>query len=96
MRKGLHGEGKIVKKVSLLFVDGFNVISRWSVDIVCVVNEIVDMIFNHIKKSDIRNMWDDYDLINIMGLTINQIREFPLLKREEMLRKLRRTTDKTW
>jgi hypothetical protein len=46
--------------------------------------------FNPIKKCDIKNMWDDYDLINIKGLSINQIRELSPAKREEMLRKLRK------
>lgn len=84
----------IVERV--FYVDGFNLVSRWSGDIVYAVNEIVDTIFNHIKRSDIRNMWDDYDLINVMGLTINQIRELPLQKREELLRKLSRITEKSW
>ena len=41
-----------------------------------------------IKKIDIKNMWDDYDLINCMGLSIGQIRELPHYKREDLLRKL--------
>jgi hypothetical protein len=74
----------------IFYVDGFNSVARWSVDLTNAVVMIADMIFNQIKKNDIKNMWDDYDLINLRGLSINQIREFSPAKREEMLRKLRR------
>jgi hypothetical protein len=75
----------------IFYVDGFNPVARWSVDLTNVVVMITDTIFNQIKKNDIKNMWDDYDLINIRGLSINQIRELSPIKREEMLRKLRRS-----
>ena len=74
----------------LFYVDGFNPVARWSLDLTYSVVEITDSIFNKIKKSDIKNMWDDYDLINFRGLSINQIRELSTSKREEMLRKIRR------
>jgi hypothetical protein len=72
----------------LFYVDGFNSVARWSVDLTDAVVEIADSIFEKIKKNDIKNMWDDYDLINYKGLSINQIRELSSSKREEMLRKL--------
>jgi len=72
------------------FVDGFNPVARQSLDILYIVVDIADMIFEKIKKNDIKNMWDDYDLINYRGLTINQIRELSPFKREELLRKFRR------
>jgi hypothetical protein len=75
----------------LFYVDGFNSVARWSVDLTDVVVEIANTIFHQIKRSDINNMWDDYDLINVRGLSINQIRELSPTKREEMLRKLRRS-----
>jgi len=71
------------------YVDGFNPVARWSVDLTNAVVDIADDIFNKIKKSDIKNMWDDYDLINFRGLSINQIRELSTSKREELLRKFR-------
>jgi hypothetical protein len=74
----------------LFYVDGFNPVARWSVDIVDTVTDIADTIFEKIKRSDIKNMWDDYDLINHRGLSITQIRELSVPKREEMLRRLRR------
>jgi hypothetical protein len=74
----------------LFYVDGFNPVARWSLDLTNAVVEITDTIFEKIKRSDIKNMWDDYDLINYRGLSINQIRELSTSKREEMLRKLRR------
>lgn len=74
----------------LFYVDGFNPVARWSVDLTNAVVEITNTISNQIKKNDIKNMWDDYDLINVRGLSINQIRELPTSKREELLRELRK------
>ena len=74
----------------LFYVDGFNPVARWSYDLTNAVVDIADNIFDKIKKSDIKNMWDDYDLINYRGLSINQIRELSTFKREEMLKKLGR------
>jgi hypothetical protein len=85
---GLYINDKpIVERI--FYVDGFNPVARWSVDVVDAVVEIAEAIENKIKKSDIKNMWDDYDLINIRGLSINQIRELSPINRNEMLRKLR-------
>jgi hypothetical protein len=81
-------ENPIVER--LFYVDGFNPVVRWSLDIVNTVSEISDSILDKIKKSDIKNMWDDYDLINGLGLSINQIRELSSHKREEMLRRVNR------
>lgn len=78
----------IVERV--FYVDGFNPVSRWSMDVLYAVTEITDSIFDDIKKNDIRNMWDDYDMINELGVTINQIREFSIQQREDMLRRIRK------
>jgi len=78
----------IVERV--FYVDGFNPVARWSVDIVDAVTDICNNIYLQIKRSDVKNMWDDYNLINQMGLTITQIRELTLSKREEYIRKLRK------
>jgi hypothetical protein len=74
----------------MFYVDGFNPVARWSTDLINTVVTITDSIFNLIKRNDIKNMWDDYDLINVKGLSINQIRELSPGKREEILRKLKR------
>jgi len=88
-KMGLYiNENPIVERE--FFVDGFNPVARQSIDIVDVVTNIADIIFEKIKKSDKKNMWDDYDLINYRGLSINQIRELSSYKREEMLRRLRK------
>ena len=85
---GLYiNENPIVERE--FFVDGFNPVCRQSLDVIDTVIEIADQIFNKIKKNDIQNMWDDYDLINYKGLSINQIRELSPYLRKEMLRKLR-------
>jgi hypothetical protein len=74
----------------MFYVDGFNPVARWSYELTHNVIIIANDIFNQIKRNDVKNMWDDYDLINIRGLSITQIRELSPSKREEMLRRLRR------
>jgi hypothetical protein len=86
---GLYiNENPIVER--MFYVDGFNPVARFSVDLLQEVVDVADEIFNSIKKDDVKNMWDDYDLINIQGLSINQIRELSPYKRAEILRKMRR------
>ena len=72
------------------YVDGFNPVARWSVDLIDEVVYVTNTIKSKILNSDEKNMWDDYDLINMKGLSITQIRELTPSKREEMLRRLRR------
>jgi hypothetical protein len=74
----------------MFYVDGFNLIARWSYELTHNVIVIANDIFNQIKRNDVKNMWDDYDLINIKGLSITQIRELSPSKREEMLRRIRK------
>ncbi|MFW6377074.1 MAG: hypothetical protein ACOCZ5_00375 [bacterium] len=78
----------IVERV--FYVDGYNPVAKLSLDLIDEIINSTDMIFDEIKKSDRRNMWDDYDLINVRGLTINQIRELTPQKRSELLWKIRR------
>jgi hypothetical protein len=88
-KMGLYiNENPIVERE--FFVDGFNPIAKNSIDLIEVVVDITDNISNKIKKNDIKNMWDDYDLINYLGLTINQIRELTSYKRDELLRRIRK------
>ncbi len=72
------------------YVDGFNPVARWSTELVDEVCDITNTIRVKILHTDVKNMWDDYDLINYKGLSITQIRELSPAKREEMLRRLRR------
>ncbi len=69
-------------------VNNFNPIARWSYDVKETVVNIADVIFQEIKKSDLKGMWQNYDLINKRGLTINQINELSPQKRNEMLRSI--------
>jgi len=88
---GLYINNKpIVERV--FYVDGFNPVARWSADVVYAMSDITDLIFEKIKKSDVKNMWDDYDLINLRGLSIVEIRCLSPLQREQMLRRLNKTT----
>lgn len=97
-----HIEDKVIKGVEckigfyindnpiverIFYVDGFNPLVRYSADVMIEVITIADKIFEHIKKVDVQNMWDDYDLINRWGFSINQIREFSSEKRRHLLRK---------
>lgn len=84
---GLYiNDNPIVERV--FYVDGFNPVARYSVDLLYTVIDITDEIYVNIKDVDVHNMWDDYDLINKRGLTINQIRELPSYKRANLLRSL--------
>jgi hypothetical protein len=70
------------------YVDGFNPVARWSLDIADAIEEVTDTIFNTIKDSDVNNMWDDYDLINYMGMNIAQVRELPNWRRHQLLSRI--------
>jgi len=84
---GLYiNENPIVERI--FYVDGFNSVAKWSLDIVYAVTDVVNSISKLIKDNDITNMWDDYDLINKRGLSISQIRDLPPFKRKELLRKI--------
>lgn len=85
---GLYiNEKPIVERI--FYVDGFNPVARLSLDIIEVVDDIVNEIYSKIKTNDLNNIWDDYDLINYGGYSINEIRDFPLSKRQYILRKLK-------
>lgn len=72
------------------YVNGFNVKSRYSVELYDEMTYISNVIKNHIKNNDIKNMWDDYDLINYRGMNINQIRELNTYTRNRLLNSIRR------
>lgn len=76
--------------VRMFYVDGFNPIARYSIDVTDEVIDVADQIFELIKGDDIKNMWDDYDLINVKGFSINQIRELSLGRRTHLLKNIRR------
>jgi hypothetical protein len=86
---GLYiNENPIVERTFL--VDGFNTTSRWSSDIVEAVQEVLEEIEAKIKRTDVKNIWDDYDLINCYGFSINYIREMPNNERFRFLNKLKK------
>lgn len=88
-KMGLYLNNKpIVERT--FYVDGFNPVSKCSLDVVEVVTEITDLIQTKIKNTDIKNTWDDYDLINNMGMNINQVRDLPPHKRNEFLSRIHR------
>lgn len=70
------------------YVDGYNPASRLSVEIVELLDEIVDEIFDYLKENDVRHMWEDYELINTYGIYIHQIRDLNNYKRKELLDKI--------
>jgi hypothetical protein len=69
------------------YVDKYNPASRFSTEIVDVVEMISDEIFEYLKEEDVNHMWNDYDLINIYGLYIHQIRELNNRRRRELIEK---------
>ena len=79
-------ENTIVERT--FYVDGFNSIVRYSIDVIDGVVEVADQIKDQIKRVDMKNMWDDYDLINKRGLSIQQIRELSTNKRAYLLRSI--------
>lgn len=80
-RIGLYiNDHPIVERI--FYVDNYNPAVKHSKDIVDLVVDISDEIFYRIKETDLKNMWDDYDLINRKGFNINQIREMSTSKRE--------------
>jgi len=80
-------ENPIVER--MFYVDGFNPVARFSTDVMDEVLYVTQQIFDRILNDDVHNMWDDYDLINKGGFTINQIRELSAYKRADLLRRIR-------
>ena len=72
----------------LFYVDGFNPVVKNSIDIVDELKNITNKIFKLIKKKDVENMWDDYDMINKLGMSINKIRELSLRDRRRIIRSM--------
>jgi hypothetical protein len=62
---------------------------RWSPLITDEVGGIVYLIKSFIRDKDIDNIWDDYDLINNRGLSINQIRDLSPQTRRRYLREIK-------
>jgi hypothetical protein len=85
---GLYINDKtIVERV--FYVNEFNPVCRWSFDIANNIELIVNSyIKEKLVKADIKNIWDDYDLINKLGFSINQIREFSVGERYSHLARL--------
>jgi hypothetical protein len=67
------------------YVDSYNPASRFSLNIVETIYDIVQEIFLKLKNNDVHHMWDDYVLINTYGIYIHQIRELSKSLREKML-----------
>jgi len=72
----------------LFYVDGFNPVVKFSVDVVEEIKKIENDIFTHIKKKDVKNMWDDYDMINKLGMSINKIRDLSYRDRNRIIRNM--------
>lgn len=68
------------------YVDNYNPASRFSLDIVDIVNDIVEDINFTLKTNDVVHMWEDYDLIKTYGIYIHQIRELNKEQRKKMIK----------
>jgi hypothetical protein len=81
---GLYiNDNPIVERI--FYVDNYNPASRFSIEIIDVVNDICEELQLKLKTTDINHMWGDYDLIKTYGLYINQVRELSKETREKML-----------
>jgi hypothetical protein len=69
------------------YVDNYNPASRFSTEIIEMVDDIVNDIHLSLKELDVDHMWNDYTLINVFGLYVNQIRELSKNRRTEMIEK---------
>ena len=72
----------------IFYVNGYNDEVKYSNDISYLINDVANKIYNFLKKNDINHMWEDYALINKYNYTIQQVRELPKMKRDDLLRKL--------
>ena len=73
----------------LLYVDKYNPAIRFSTEIVDTVNEITEDIFEIIKKNDVNNIWDDFNIINAYGFShINNVRELTKEQRQLYLKNI--------
>lgn len=88
-RLGLYiNENPIVERE--FYVDGFNPVSRWSVDLLDTFLSISENIEERIKCNDVNNIWDDYDMINILHINFNQIINFSPQQRKQCIDKIER------
>ena len=74
------------------YVDEFNPASRFSLDIVEIVNDVVEDISANLKANDVNHMWQDYDLISTYGIYIHQIRDLSRDQRAKLLMNRRNST----
>lgn len=67
-------------------VEDYNPSARFSNELSDVIGNITEDIQQHLKRTDIRHMWDDNEIITTYGLNIGHIRELPKEKRQNLLR----------
>jgi hypothetical protein len=68
-----------------VYINRYNPKCRFSYELYETVSNIVSDIKNKIKKDDIKQMWDDFDLINSYNLHISQVRELSKEDRSKLL-----------
>jgi len=71
------------------YVENYTPSVRFSLEIKNVLDNIICDIKNHLKKSDIYHMWEDFDIISTYGLNIQQVRDLAPYKRKEYLFKFK-------
>jgi len=70
------------------YVDNYNPETRFSDELIKVMDENIDRIKKYLKRSDLNHMWDDYKIITTYGLNIQQVRELSKEKRDEFIRRV--------
>jgi len=78
------GENLIVERV--FYIDNFNKVSRWSLDVKYLFDDIKDMIISHLKDKDRNNIWDDYHIMTKHDYSYTQI---PFLSTYERIKLLK-------
>lgn len=70
------------------YVDMYNPESRFSTEFDTVIKNIVEKKLEvHLKQSDLNQMWDDYSIINVYDLNIQQVRDLSRERRDELIRR---------
>lgn len=67
------------------YVDNYNAASRFSVEIVELAYEICEEISLKLKELDVDHIWNDYILVNVYGLYMNQVRELSTSRRNNLI-----------
>lgn len=70
------------------YVRNYNPNVRFTFDLYYLINEIVDEINTYLITLDRKNTWEDFDIINKYGYSIQQIRDMSKTRRSDLLKRI--------